>query len=495
MKCIIIGGGIAGLTAGIYALQNGFETEIYEKNLVPGGECTGWERQGYTVDNCLHWLTGCRESDGIYALWQNIGAISDSTEFIREPFFYKLEENGTALHFWRDLEKARAEFLAVAPEDKEQLELFFDSVKGAECIKISCDKSLSEMSPFEIIRFGMSMSEMGKVMRVYGQESLESLAARFSNPLVKKMLLCFLPPCCKAIPLISSYAFYTSGTAAIPKGGSAAMVRRIVRRYESLGGKMHFGCPAERINIKDGTAQSVSFANGSTIPCDFVIATADPSAMFGKMLDEKYMDKALRKVYNSDKYHVFSQFNVSFGIIGDGNCGSFEGTTIFPCAPFTVGTSVINTLGVRLFDYDTSLFPADRRVLQCNILQNPEDYNFWQGLYPDRERYTAEKQHIADDVRARIVSFCPELDGRLIFLSDYSPVTFTKWCGAYKGSYMSFFEKSGSKTLNIKNTINGLGNVFIAGQWLTPNGGLPLAAISGRFAVNALLRAARKRKI
>ncbi len=40
-KIIIIGGGIAGLTAGIFAQKNGFDSVILEKNHTPGGECTG----------------------------------------------------------------------------------------------------------------------------------------------------------------------------------------------------------------------------------------------------------------------------------------------------------------------------------------------------------------------------------------------------------------------------------------------------------------------
>jgi phytoene dehydrogenase-like protein len=53
-KIIIVGGGIAGLAAGVYALKAGFEAEIYEKNPVPGGECMGWNRKGYHIDNCIH---------------------------------------------------------------------------------------------------------------------------------------------------------------------------------------------------------------------------------------------------------------------------------------------------------------------------------------------------------------------------------------------------------------------------------------------------------
>ena len=40
--------------AGILLQKAGFETEIYEKNSVPGGQCTGWKREGYTIDNCVH---------------------------------------------------------------------------------------------------------------------------------------------------------------------------------------------------------------------------------------------------------------------------------------------------------------------------------------------------------------------------------------------------------------------------------------------------------
>ena len=44
-KVVIIGGGIAGMTAGVLLQKAGFATEIYEKNALPGGQCTGWKRR------------------------------------------------------------------------------------------------------------------------------------------------------------------------------------------------------------------------------------------------------------------------------------------------------------------------------------------------------------------------------------------------------------------------------------------------------------------
>ena len=142
-KVIVIGGGIAGLSAGIYALRHGFAVELYEKNAVPGGECTGWDRQGYHIDNCIHWLTGCRREDELNKIWRDIGAIDDDTSIYREPYFYRLVTDGITLYFWRDIEKARREFLNLAPEDAEEINKFFDSVKCAECVRVPCEKSLA----------------------------------------------------------------------------------------------------------------------------------------------------------------------------------------------------------------------------------------------------------------------------------------------------------------------------------------------------------------
>lgn len=76
-KIIIVGAGIAGLTAGIYCLDNGFDVEIYEKHTIAGGECTGWVRKGQYIDGCAHWIVGTNPNSDLYPLWNHIGAFDD----------------------------------------------------------------------------------------------------------------------------------------------------------------------------------------------------------------------------------------------------------------------------------------------------------------------------------------------------------------------------------------------------------------------------------
>ena len=72
---IIIGAGIAGLSAGCYGQMNGYRTSIFEMHDKPGGLCTSWQRKKYTFDLCIHWLVGSASASGFYHIWQELGAL------------------------------------------------------------------------------------------------------------------------------------------------------------------------------------------------------------------------------------------------------------------------------------------------------------------------------------------------------------------------------------------------------------------------------------
>ena len=72
---IIIGAGIAGLSAGCYAQMNGYRTSVFEMHTIPGGLCTAWKRKGYTIDGCFHWLLGSKPGANFNHVWQELGAM------------------------------------------------------------------------------------------------------------------------------------------------------------------------------------------------------------------------------------------------------------------------------------------------------------------------------------------------------------------------------------------------------------------------------------
>ena len=91
MKVIIVGGGIAGLAAGTYACQSGFETTIFEMNGIPGGNSTSWRRKGYLFEGGMHWLVGSSEKAPMHKLWLEVGALRENN-----PVYNKI----LSLHTW-----------------------------------------------------------------------------------------------------------------------------------------------------------------------------------------------------------------------------------------------------------------------------------------------------------------------------------------------------------------------------------------------------------
>ena len=188
-KVVIIGAGISGLTAGIYLQKAGIPTEIYEKNQIPGGQCTGWKREGYFIDNCIHWLTGTREGSGLHELWKEVGALGQGVELYHKEKFYTSELDGETLTLWRDKERTRLELLALSPEDQDEINKLMDAVLLAESMTVPVDKSFDMMNPIEFMKLGMSMTDMGKVMKQYGKMDIRELAERFHHPLIRQALI------------------------------------------------------------------------------------------------------------------------------------------------------------------------------------------------------------------------------------------------------------------------------------------------------------------
>ena len=127
-KVVIIGGGVSGLTAGIYAQKAGFDSEIYEMHSMLGGQCTGWKRNGFLIDNCITWLTCAAPKYPMYTMWKDIGFLADSKgneiPVHQHDFFYSSELDGKKVTLWRDLSRAEKELVSIAPEDENRLRHF-----------------------------------------------------------------------------------------------------------------------------------------------------------------------------------------------------------------------------------------------------------------------------------------------------------------------------------------------------------------------------------
>ncbi|MBR5091430.1 MAG: NAD(P)/FAD-dependent oxidoreductase [Ruminiclostridium sp.] len=483
-KIVIIGGGIGGLSAGIYALRAGHDAEIYEKNHIAGGECMGWNRNGCHIDNCIHWLTGTDSSTSLWQVWNTLGAIDNDTVYAKTEKFYSSRLDGKEATLWKDLDRTEKELIALSHEDESEIRKLIQHVRYAESCTIPVDKPMDMMTVGDYIKMGKSMANMPKVMKEYGKIDLTALGARFHSPLLRKMMTDYLPPDYTAYSFLVSYATITSGNGEIPIGGSLAMTNRIIRRFTDMGGKLHTNSPVKSIIIENGTAKGIELENGEKVNADEVISAVDTSFLFGRLLDRSYTPKDWASAYGSSRsYPVISGFQLAF-VTDDSFSG--EDTIFFGCDPIKIGSRSFDRVYVKNYGYDKSFAPEGKTVIQTNISQSDEDFLYWKSL--SKDEYKAKKKELADAVTARVIKEFPELEGKLTLLDCWTPLTYERYCNAYHGGYMAFVTKPGVKAIKCKGTVRGIKNLYIAGQWIMSPGGLPVAAASGKFAVQRILK-------
>ncbi len=487
-KIVIVGGGIAGLAAGIYGKLAGYDVDIYEKNPIAGGQCMGWNRKGCHIDNCIHWLTGTKKGTALRKVWETVGALDEHTEYADCDSFYTSITGEAQVTLWKDLERTEAELLELSPEDETEIKKFIKHVKYAAECEMPAEKPMDAMGIRDYIQMGRSMADMPKVMKEYGSIDLEDLSGRFKHPALKALFTDYLPKEYVASSFLVSYASIAAGNGEIPRGGSLAMVNRMVKRFRQLGGNLYCDAPVSRILIENGKAIGIEKADKKTVAADYVISSVDTMEMFGRLIGKKYMDAKWQSCYaDSEKYPLFSAVQAAFVV--DQGAYDGKGTIFFDCPPFEAGGKKVERISVKSYEYEPEFAPTGKTVLQVNVPQFDKEYFYWKGL--TMEEYEVRKKEAVNAIEERLLLQFPGLQGHMEFLDCWTPLTYERYCNAYHGAYMAFITRKGVKSFRVKGTVKGVKNLYIASQWIMAPGGLPVAVTAGKF---ALWRIARKER-
>ena len=377
--------------------------------------------------------------------------------------------------------------LELSPEDEEEINKLMKYVSMAETMTVPVDKPFDAMNLIDFIKLGMSMKEMGKVMKEYGNMDIKELAMRFKHPLIRRAIIDYMPSGYQAYAFLVSYGTVTGGNGDIPKGGSLAMSLRIAKKYKEYGGALHTNANVETILLNGKRAEGILLENGKKVEADYVICACDTDYTFRKLLPEKYMPKGLKKMYvDRDKYPISSGFQIAYAV--DGVFPELTGTRIFSCDEMKVGSQAVQCMSIQSYDYEPDFAPAGKMILQTNFSQSEADYKYWENIYTDKTVYEKQKAEIAEQALKRVVKEYPFLEGKIHVIDVWSPMTYTRYCNSYRGAYMSFVTAKQAKSITVPGVVKGLDNVLLASQWLMGQGGLPTAASMGKFAAWRIMK-------
>ncbi|RDU24119.1 phytoene desaturase family protein [Anaerosacchariphilus polymeriproducens] len=482
-KIIVVGAGIAGLSAGIYARQSGFDVTIYESHTIPGGASTGWRRKGYFFEGGLHWLTGSLPETPLNKVWRELGALDDSVNIYNKDPFGTYEYEGHKVCLYRDIEKIRQEFLEISPADKKEINKLCNDIKKFEKLTMPImDIKGVKVKNKSTLAFSSLLKMIPGMLRMsyYVNQSSQELAERFKSPLLQQVLKNIAGTEYYATALAFTLAAFTSGDGGYPEGGSLKMASRMAKHFINLGGTIHYGKKVSKVSVQQGIANGI-IIDGEYIKSDAVIVTQDTLVAIDSLFEEPIREPWAQKMRNSIK-PALNTF-ISLGVEAD--LSEVEENLTFKIdKPIMCGEIQINMIGINNYARYKGYAPEGCTALTSIIFE--DSYEFWKSC-KENGTYDSEKQRLAEVFIEIIEKKFPQTAGKITVWDVATPLTYERYLHSYKGSWMSITGK-GSKMNSYPSMPESIKNVYFAGQRIAPPGGLPVAAETGRKAVQYLCR-------
>lgn len=488
-KVVIVGGGVSGLTTGIYLRINGYDTTIVDLNSSLGGACTGWERSGCYIDGCIHWLTGTNPNSSYYELWTDTHAILPNTDvFLQEDFSVFDFGGGKKITIWADAVKFEKELLEFAPEDEKQIKKFCKLIRRFQTIEGPVNKPVDMMGPGQLIYTGLAM-----VGDYYWASKTQKIDAaeygkRFKNANIRKMFASYMAPGYNLMSMLYMLAHVTDHNGGIPIGGSKGVADRMAAYYSSLGGKAILNKEVEEIIVEHGMATGVRLKTGEVINGDWTVSATPVETCLNKLLKGKYsVQKIHDRLADRKNYPIYTFTTVVFKVHKDLSDKPLS-RHVYIDKPVVMDKEY-DGIALRNYSYDKTLkCTPGCSVLQAGVMGNDDMYFYWKK-FKEAGTYREEKRKYGELIKRIVEERCPEYEGLLEIIDIITPCTYERYLHSRHGSFQGFIHTAKGKSLMQKGIVPGLDRFILSGQCIFYSGGLPPAAITGRFAAQRICKA------
>ena len=484
---IIVGGGIAGLSAGCYARFNGFRTSIFEMHSIPGGLCTAWKRKGYTFDISMHMLTGSRGGP-FHQMWRELG-ITEKFKFHSHDHVSLVEGRGKKLLISADRRKLEQALLAISPEDEALIKEFSRLVCGRDLMKAATLKPKKMQHFGDSIRTFFYVLPLIRTLGKYSKVTIQQFVARFKDPFLREAVRFVVDPPgwpMLEFPMVALAGFMRTGVseAPAPLGGSQKVVFHMADLFKGMGGDLHLNSKVKNLLIENDRVRGIELENGTSHRADHVIWAGDGHALIFKLLGGRYMDDTIRNIYDNwipvkPIVHVMMGVNRDFS--GEPHSIIFE-----PGESITIAGKEHRWLSMLHHCFDPSMSPKGKSAVE---VWYDTEYEYWEELYRDKEAYKAEKKRIADYTIRQLELRWPGFADRLEVLDVPTPATYFRYTGNWKASPDGWYITPGNMSqMDPIRKLPGLDGLQMVGQWTGPFMGTVMSAVSGRQAIQLLCR-------
>lgn len=463
MKVIIIGAGLAGLSAAIYARAEGYAVQVIEKGPVPGGKLWQWRHEAFTFDMGPSMIIETWIIDEVLRI---AGQAPLDVQAVSPLFSVWLEQ-----HSWTIDARCAVDMVRnLAPDDANTLARI---AKDMETVIADVRASLFQRPVKGPL--GLMNLHLLRIARLIDPRlsAADYAAKHFRSDVLRALLSTY--------PAYTEHPIRTSPAIAVfvpflmlqdgihyPKGGIYAIAEKLYQGALEMGVEFKFDTEIERVETAGNSVVSV----GDGYTADAFIGTADFNhlqALLGRP---------------SEKTAAHAYFAAAVAV--DRTLPFTHHSFLIP-ADYTAAHRLIDA-GRVPEEYPLYLCTASKTDSTCA----PEggESLFIVGVLPSTQAHDwSDKEAVFDNALKQIARMTGEVIrpvAKKIMAPDDFEARFNNTGGSVFGlsglhnPLVGFREYNKDKQLK---------NLYYAGATVQPGNGVPLVIRSGKFAVDLLKRA------
>lgn len=478
-KVIIIGAGLAGMSAGCHLQNNGFDTEIFEMHALSGGLCASWKRKDYMIDGCIHFMTGISPTNSSYQFWSDLIDMK-SIDFVYHDTHCVVEDKEqNRISFYSNVNQLETELLSKAPEDKKQINKLIRLIKKFSKWNLPIDKPYELMNIKDKLKVAYLMMPYLYTLLKYIKTSNKEFAAKFKNPSLKLAFETAFIGETPAFYSILTMAWRHNKEMGYPKGGAVHISSLIEKKYKQAGGNIHFNSKTSKILVENNVVKGIELENGKKHYADLIVSAADGRSTIYNMLAGKFKDENIIERYEGDIFETIDKtLYVSVGVNKDFSDQPhklyFQLDKPIRIDPMTE----LNVLETSHFCDDPSSAPKGKSLL--SLMPESKDWEYWTNLRKtDIQKYKQEKERIANEIIDALDSCYGNIKENIEMTDVATPATYIRYTNNWTGGQISW--KATRKTFGKPTLwkIDGLSNIYMTGQWAGISGGLSNVVMMG----------------
>lgn len=304
---VIVGAGHNGLVCGCYLARAGLRVLVLERRHLVGGAVVT-ERDifpGYAVDTCSSFHIVIRA----LGIDTDLGLAQFGLDYLEmDPYAFAPFPDGTALTFWRDLDRTCDDIARLCPADAEAYRRFvtlWGQFNTPVYATFLAPPRPGAMLASIVRRQGRRLTRqyglgdpaelLKAVLGSYGQ----LIATTFSDRRVRAALGWFAaqsglgPDEPGGGEMLAWQVLCHQSGCWRPRGGSGMLAEALARCLAHHGGAVRVAAPVASIRTRQGRATGVQLESGEEIAARCVISNAHVQTTLLRLLDPETLDPAL----------------------------------------------------------------------------------------------------------------------------------------------------------------------------------------------------------